>query len=235
RLAEQLGHVGVDGGDPLARVDHEQHQVGLVERPQRLLAHGPEDAGRRGIEAARVDDSEAGRPPVGLAVAAIAGHPRHVLDQRGAAAHQAVVERGLPHVGASDQRDQRQSESGAGVAHARYPSAAIAWAELVQSGSIRTVSLRCAGRCRRSLMAKRARVPTSRIIAPPLPSTMARWLSRSTTMLASMTTSAARSFQASTTTATAYGTSWRRLTNSCSRISSAARKRSVRSVSWSAA
>ncbi len=82
-------------------------------------------------------------------------------------------------------------------------------------------------------MASRARVPTSLIIAPPLPSTMARWVSRSTTMLAVMTTSVARSSQLSMTTAIAYGTSWRRLTNSCSRISSAARNLSVRSVSWS--
>ena len=75
--------------------------------------------------------------------------------------------------------------------------------ELVQSGWIFTTSLRCAGRCRRSVMARRARVPTSLIIAPPLPRTIARWLSRSTTMLAEITTSASRSFHSSMTTATA--------------------------------
>ncbi len=138
-------------------------------------------------------------PPIGEAVAAIARHAGDVLDQRRPTADEAVVERRLPDVGAPHQRDERKI----GVAHFWYPSSAIASGEWVQSGSMRTRQLDVAGACKSSLMATRARVPTSRIIVPPLPSTIARWLSRSTTMLAAMTTSVGRSFHSSTTMAMA--------------------------------
>ena len=170
RLAQHLGDVAVDAGDPLARVDHEDDQISLVEGAQRLLPHRPQDPHRRGIEAAGVDDAEMLRAPVGDAVAAIARHAGDVLDQRRPAADEAVVERRLADVGTPDQRDERKIC----VAHFWYPSSAIASGEVVQSGSMRTVSLMCAGRCKSSLMATRARVPTSRIIVPPLPSTIAR-------------------------------------------------------------
>jgi hypothetical protein len=110
---QQLGHLAVDGGHALARVDDERHDVGLVERAQRLLAHGGQDAGRERIEAARVDDAEAGRAPLAHAVTAIARDARLVLDQRGLPADQPVEQRRLADVRPAQQRDQRQPESAA--------------------------------------------------------------------------------------------------------------------------
>ena len=77
--------------------------------------------------------------------------------------------------------------------------------ESVQSGATFTCRRRWAGRPSRRVISARAAVPTSRTICPPLPTTIAFWVSRSTRMVASMTTSpaSARSSQFSTTTAVA--------------------------------
>src|SRR6185436_19616966 len=94
------------------------------------------DAGRERIQAARVDDAEARRPPVADAVATIARDAGRVLDQRGLAADQAVEQRRLADVRPSDQRDERQLRIGSSeTAHDdAYPYSASASGETVQSG-----------------------------------------------------------------------------------------------------
>ena len=121
-LAEQLRDLAVDGGHALARVDDERHDVGLVQRAQRLLPHRREDPGRERIEAAGVDDAKPRRPPLADAVAAIARDARLVLDQRRLPADQAVEQRRLADVRPPDQRDQRKRfVLGAGAHGAVYP------------------------------------------------------------------------------------------------------------------
>jgi hypothetical protein len=135
RAPQHLGDILVDGGDPLAGVQHEHHHVRFVQRAQRLLAHGAQDAGGRRVEASGVDDAEAHRTPVSDAVAAIARHARHVLDQGRPPTDEAVEQRRLADVGAADQRHQRQAvvmirglarrlagcRALGGASHARYP------------------------------------------------------------------------------------------------------------------
>ena len=114
---QQLGDFAVDGGHALARVDDEGHDVCLVQRAQRLLAHRRQDAGRERIEAARVDDAEARRAPLADAVTAIARDAGLVLDKCRLAADQAVEQRRLADVGSAQQRDQRQIRISGGSAH----------------------------------------------------------------------------------------------------------------------
>ena len=106
--------------------------------------------------------------PVGDAVAAIARDAGDVLDQRRPAADQAIVERRLADVGTPDQGDQPEALRRSLL----VPETGHRLGEVVQSGSMRTVSLMCAGRCRSSLMATRRARPDVAIICPPC---RARW------------------------------------------------------------
>ncbi len=108
RPAQHARDVLVDGGDALHRVDDEHDQVGLVDGAQGLRAHRLQDPVGRGIEPAGVDDAEVRTVPVALAVATVARHAGHVLDQRRAPADEPVEQRRLADVGAPDQRAQRQ-------------------------------------------------------------------------------------------------------------------------------
>src|SRR5579884_2217742 len=108
--AEQPGDLPVLRGEPRARVDHEQHDVGLVDRPLRLPADqaGERLAGAR-HQPAGVDERELPARPLARRFEPVAGDARGVLDDRGPPRDQAVEERGLADVGPSDDRDDRAS------------------------------------------------------------------------------------------------------------------------------
>ena len=102
RLAQDLDDRLVGVGDPDRRVDHEQHRVG---EPDRDLGLGRDPLGQAagvGVPAAGVDDGEGAAVPVGVVGDPVAGHARHVLDDRLAAADDPVDQRGLADVGAAD-------------------------------------------------------------------------------------------------------------------------------------
>ena len=108
-LRSSLRDLAVDGGHALARVDDERHDVGLVQRAQRLLPHRRQDARRPSGSRPPVSTTrKRAGAPVADAVAAIAGDARLVLDQRRLPADQAVEQRRLADVRPPDQRDQRQ-------------------------------------------------------------------------------------------------------------------------------
>src|SRR5262249_51361725 len=104
--AQDTGDLLVEGGQARASVDHEHHEVGLVDGGHHLVAHGGNQVRRRpGIEAA---SAHHGRLPAlegGGAVQAIARHSRHVVDDGAAPTHQAVEESGLADVGPAHKYD----------------------------------------------------------------------------------------------------------------------------------
>jgi len=101
--------VGRGGSDH--RVDHEQHHVGQVDRDLRLHRDRAVDATRIGLPAAGVDQREATVAPLGLVGHAVAGHARCVLHDGLTASEDAVHERGLADVRASDDRHHGQSRA----------------------------------------------------------------------------------------------------------------------------
>jgi hypothetical protein len=107
--AQVLGDLEVDGGRALARVDHEQDQIGLFDRDLGLVADVRGQAGvEAGVEATRVDEQKVAALPRADAVQAITRDARLVLDDRLAAADETVEQRRLADVGAADDRDQRR-------------------------------------------------------------------------------------------------------------------------------
>src|SRR6185295_10009069 len=136
-LAQARGDVGVVGREARARVDHEQHEVAALHRVLDLaLDVGPEVVAVDHADAARVAELD-------RAVALRARDPRRGadavardaggrLDDRDAAARQAVEERGLAHVGAAHDGDARQG----GGRHHGIPSWRWTW------GTTRTESAR---------------------------------------------------------------------------------------------
>ena len=95
-LAQDLHHGLVGVGDADRRVDDEQHGVGERRprsRPGRAIALG--EAAGVGVPAAGVDDGEGAAVPVGVVGDPVAGHAGHVLDDRLAAADDAVDQRRL--------------------------------------------------------------------------------------------------------------------------------------------
>ena len=67
---------------------------------------------RVGVPAAGVDDGEGATVPVGVVGHAVAGHAGDVLDDRLTTADDAVDQRGLAHVGSSDDRDHGHAAPG---------------------------------------------------------------------------------------------------------------------------
>ena len=97
----------VGRGQTLARVDHQQRDIGLVERARGLRPHAADQrVGRRLLEAGRVDQPEAQIGDAALALAPVAGHPRQVVDQRQLPADQPVEQRRLADIGAPDDRNR---------------------------------------------------------------------------------------------------------------------------------
>jgi hypothetical protein len=88
---------------PGVRVDHEQDEVGLLDRDARLVLDPLLDVrARLELEAAGVDEGEAAPIPLRRAVHPVARRPGHVLDDREARADEPVEERALPDVRATD-------------------------------------------------------------------------------------------------------------------------------------
>ena len=107
--AEELGGLLVGRREAGGGVDEEQDHVGLADREPGLLLDLQLDlVGRVDLEAAGVDDDEPPPVPVGVAVHPVARRAGPVLDDRLAAADEAVEQRGLAHVGAADDGDDGQ-------------------------------------------------------------------------------------------------------------------------------
>ena len=100
----------VDRGQPGAAVDHEHERVGLADRAQRLAVDARADHVVRGlgIEPAGVDHAHRGAEVIALAVAAIAGEVRGVVDERGPAADEPVEQRRLADVRPADDGHERR-------------------------------------------------------------------------------------------------------------------------------
>ncbi len=89
--AHQFGEGAVVGDRPRARVDHEEHRVGLRDRRLGLGAHAAGQTVRRRLfEAGGIDDGEVQVAEPGFALAAVARHARAVVDQGDAPADQPV-------------------------------------------------------------------------------------------------------------------------------------------------
>src|SRR6185369_10636960 len=99
----------------------------------------------------------------------VAGDARHVLDDRGAAAGDAVEERRLPDVRAADERDDgARGKDGGG----HRPSLLSVASRSLQRSSTLTVSWRKTLQPRSFSRLCRARVPMVLSIAPPFPITI---------------------------------------------------------------
>ena len=114
----------------IARIEQEQHCVGLGNGRLALRAHARGDgAGRGFLEARRVDEPQRVAADLGLALAPVAREARHVRDQRRTSCGQPVEERRLADVGPPDNGNGwRHLGSGAIADRRRSPSAN--WARL---------------------------------------------------------------------------------------------------------
>src|SRR6185503_10214153 len=105
---QALGDRAVAGRQAGAAVHHEHHRVGLDDRLLGLARHLDEDAlGVARLKAAGIDGDERTGAQAAFPIMAIAGHARQVMDDRVAAAGQAVEQSRLADVRAPDQRDDR--------------------------------------------------------------------------------------------------------------------------------
>jgi hypothetical protein len=110
RSSEERRGLLVGGRDAGNGVDEKEDDVGLADRqPGLLLDLELDRVGRVHLQAAGVDDDEAPAVPIGIAVHPVAGRAGTVLDDRLAAAHDAVEERRLADVGPADDGDHRQT------------------------------------------------------------------------------------------------------------------------------
>ena len=112
RLVAALEHASdrlVLLGDAGAAVDHKQDDGGFLGGGEGLVANGrSEDViALERLDAARVDDGELAAVPIGRVVRAVARHAAGLMDDGVRGLGQAVNERGLAHVGASDDGDDR--------------------------------------------------------------------------------------------------------------------------------
>ena len=99
--------MAVDRRHALARIDHEQRDVGLVERALGLRPHAAgKRLGRRLFEPGGVDQPEVEIGDMPLALAAVAGHPGQIVDQRQLAADEPVEQRRLADIRPADDRDR---------------------------------------------------------------------------------------------------------------------------------
>ena len=112
RLVAALEHASdrlVLLGDAGAAVDHKQDDGGFLGGGEGLVANGRgEDViALERLDAARVDDSELAAVPIGRVIRAVARDAAGLVDDGVRGLGQAVNERGLAHVGASDDGDDR--------------------------------------------------------------------------------------------------------------------------------
>src|SRR5207253_3056525 len=107
--AEDTRDLGVQGRRPLARVNHEEHEVRFLDRGEDLAAHAL-DQGllRGGIEAAGVYHRRLPALEAHLAVKAVARDAGHVVHERLAPADEWAEERGLTDVWSANDRDDGQ-------------------------------------------------------------------------------------------------------------------------------
>ena len=112
RLVAALEHAGdrlVLLGDAGAAVDHKQDDGGFLGGGERLVAdgRGKDVIALERLDAARVDDGELAAVPIGRVIRAVARDAAGLVDDGVRGLGQAVDERGLAHVGASDDGDDR--------------------------------------------------------------------------------------------------------------------------------
>ena len=104
--AQPAADLLVERSQALARVDHEQRRVGIAHRGLGLVAHPARKRMRVLIlEAGGVDDPEFEAEQLGLALAAVAGHARPVVDQRQPLADEPVEQGRFADVGSADDGD----------------------------------------------------------------------------------------------------------------------------------
>ena len=112
RLVAALEHAGdrlVLLGDAGAAVDHKQDDGGFLGGGERLVAdgRGKDVVALERFDTARVDDGELAAVPIGRVIRAVASDAAGLVDDGVRGLGQAVNERGLAHVGASDDGDDR--------------------------------------------------------------------------------------------------------------------------------
>ena len=110
RLVAALEHAGdrlVLLGDAGAAIDHKQDDGGFLGGGKGLVAdgRGKDVIALERLDAARVDDGELAAVPIGRVVRAVARDATGLVDDGVRGLGQAVNERGLAHVGASDDGD----------------------------------------------------------------------------------------------------------------------------------
>ncbi len=82
-------------------IDHEQRQIGFLDRRFRLGTHAAfERIGAGLFETSRIDDRESQVDKLGIARPAVAGDARRIVDKRQLLANQTVEQRGLADIGA---------------------------------------------------------------------------------------------------------------------------------------
>ena len=112
RLVAALEHAGnrlVLLGDTGAAVDHKQDDGGFLGGGEGLVADGrcKDIVALERLDTARVDDGELAAVPIGRVIRAVARDAAGLVDDGVRGLGQAVNERGLAHVGASDDGDDR--------------------------------------------------------------------------------------------------------------------------------
>jgi hypothetical protein len=104
--AQHAGELAVERGHALARVDHEEDEVGLLGRRLGLAAHARlEAAAFRILEARGVEDPEAQRAELSPPLPPVARQARRVVDERKAPAGEPVEQRRLADIGPADDGD----------------------------------------------------------------------------------------------------------------------------------
>ena len=112
RLVGALEHAGdrlVLLGDAGAAINDKQDDGGFLGGGERLVAdgRGKDVVALERLDTARVDDGELAAVPVGRVIRAVARDAAGLMDDGVRGLGQAVNERGLAHVGASDDGDDR--------------------------------------------------------------------------------------------------------------------------------
>ena len=112
RLVAALEHASdrlVLLGDAGAAIDHKQDDGGFLGGGERLVAdgRGKDVIALERLDTARVDDGELAAVPIGRVIRAVARDAAGLVDDGVRGLGQAVNERGLAHVGASDDGDDR--------------------------------------------------------------------------------------------------------------------------------
>ena len=152
RAAQEVGELLVPGSDAGARVDHEQHEVGLGDGSAGLLGDLALHRGRvAGIDATGVDDREGGAAPLDDQLLAVARDARLLVHDGLAGRRQAVDQRRLADVREADDGDRADQGAealclAADLLRARRASGALPRRSL---GDRRPRTLRPPGRDRR--------------------------------------------------------------------------------------